>query len=107
MTEVYQVWAVTRKSIVGHLVKPSFTRSPLNGKLPLIWYRFSHDATYTISYRFLREATGRRDRNRQDLGFSYTMMAVFGFPLNLHASSRASRSSFELSCILAKPSFAK
>ena len=53
------VWAVTRKSIVGHLVKPPFPTLPLNGKLPLIWYRFSHEATIPISYRFLREATGR------------------------------------------------
>jgi len=58
MTGDIGVWTVTRKSIVGHLVKSSFPIIPLNGTLALISYRFSHEATYSISYRFLHEATG-------------------------------------------------
>ena len=46
------------KSIVGHLVKSSSLPLPLNGKLILISYRFSYEATYIVLYRFLCEATG-------------------------------------------------
>jgi hypothetical protein len=47
-----------RKSILRHLVKPSSAIPILNGKMKLISYLFSREATYIVSYRFLFEATG-------------------------------------------------
>jgi len=58
MKEDISIWIQKRKSIVGPLVKSSSIGPSLNGKLILISYQFSLEATYIISYRFLREATG-------------------------------------------------
>lgn len=54
-----KLWLPERKSIVGHLARSSFVQSTTNGKLMLISYRFSHEATNITSYRFLFEATGK------------------------------------------------
>ena len=48
-----------RKSIPGHLEKPSSSLSQLYAKLRYFSYRFLHEATNSISCRFLCEATGR------------------------------------------------
>ena len=53
-----RIWIKRRKPILWHLVRSAFPRRPLNGKLILISYRFSYEATYSTSYRFLCEATG-------------------------------------------------
>jgi hypothetical protein len=58
-----KLWLPERKSIVGHLARSSFVKSPTNGKLMLISYRFAHEATNIISYRFLLEATGIRAKD--------------------------------------------
>ena len=46
------------KSIPGHLEKPSSSLSQLYAKLRYFSYRFLHEATNSISCRFLCEATG-------------------------------------------------
>lgn len=53
-----RVWTFTRNPLAGPLVKSSSLRFLYHAKLIIIWNRFSFEATYTISYRFLREATG-------------------------------------------------
>jgi hypothetical protein len=64
------IWSPERKSILWHLVKPSSPDPALDGKLMLIWYRFSHEATIIISYRFLFEAIGK-SRMRTGSLFSF------------------------------------
>ena len=46
------------KSSCRSFGEAGFPEIPYNAKLIQIWSRFSLEATYTISYRFLREATG-------------------------------------------------
>jgi hypothetical protein len=53
------IWPPERKSILRHLVTPSSPDPGLDGKLMLIWYRFPHEATIIISYRFLFEVIGQ------------------------------------------------
>ena len=53
-----RTWTTGRKSVVGRPVKSASPGLTLNAKLILISYRFSYEATYIISYRFLCEATG-------------------------------------------------
>ncbi|MEW6109211.1 MAG: hypothetical protein AB1632_08640, partial [Nitrospirota bacterium] len=53
-----RIWVALRKSIVGHYGK-SFSSPHPNDKYISLWNRFLCEATYIISYRFLREATGR------------------------------------------------
>lgn len=53
-----RIWPAIRKSIPEHYAKLSSHDLHPNGKLIPISYRFLHEATYIISYRFSCEATG-------------------------------------------------